>query len=288
MAGGAQLAIIAVITAAATLSVASGLAVGVRRLSELNMGLAAVLLVFVALSGPTAFIVGSFADNLWAYLQRLPMRSIYGPDAGAQWLGDWTVFYWAWWISWAPFVGVFIARISRGRTVRELLGGVLLAPTLAGFVWLTVWGGAALHDELHGPGGIAAAVGESTPSGIFVLLSHLPLAAVTAVACTLCVALFFVTSSDSASLVVDILASGGNPDPPLGQRVFWAVLEGAVAAALLLGGGLTALQSAAISTAAPLCLIVVAIGVALVVALRRTNSRPRGAPARRARHEGPA
>jgi choline/glycine/proline betaine transport protein len=266
-----QLLIIAAITAVATGSVCSGLHVGVRRLSELNMGLAAVLLVFLFVAGPTAFIASGFVDDLAAYVRELPMASLRGPAASEAWLGDWTIFYWAWWIAWAPFVGTFIARISRGRTVRELVLGVLLAPSLAGLVWLCVWGDAALHEELFGAGGIAAAVADNRATAVFVLLERHPFAAATTIACTICIALFFVTSSDSASLVVDMLASGGNQDPPLSQRVFWAVLEGAIAAVLLLAGGLAALRSAALSTAAPLCLVILGMAASLVIALRRAS-----------------
>jgi choline/glycine/proline betaine transport protein len=269
--GTAQLVIIAVITAIATASVCSGLEVGVRRLSELNMGIAALLLVFLFIAGPTTFIATEFIDNLLVYMRELPSASVRGPEASEAWLGDWTIFYWAWWIAWAPFVGTFIARISRGRTVRELVLGVLLAPSLAGFVWLGVWGDAALHEELFGAGGIASAVTDSRATAVFVLLERHPFAAVTTIACTLCIALFFVTSSDSASLVVDMLASGGNPEPPIAQRVFWAVLEGVAAAILLVSGGLAALQSAALSTAAPLCLVTIAMTVALVIGLRRAS-----------------
>jgi choline/glycine/proline betaine transport protein len=267
-----QVVIIAVITAMATGSVVSGLDVGIRRLSEINMGLAGLLLLFVFVVGPTAFLLNAFADNLGAYLQMLPERSLWAASFASpprqQWLANWTIFYWAWWIAWAPFVGMFIARISRGRTVREFLVAVLLGPTTAGFVWLTVFGDTALHQEVYGAGGIADAVADDLPTAVFVLLERFPLASVTSVVCTVCVILFFVTSSDSASLVVDTIASGGKQDPPVAQRVFWALLEGVVAAALLLAGGLAALQTAALTTALPFCLVIVVMCFALARGLR--------------------
>jgi choline/glycine/proline betaine transport protein len=257
---GVQLIIIAGITALATASVVSGLEVGIRRLSELNMGLAALLLLFVFLVGPTFFLLNAFVENLGAYLRHLPVNSFWttafeGPKQ-REWLSGWTVFYWAWWIAWSPFVGMFIARISRGRTIREFIVAVLLGPTLAGFVWLTVFGDTALYQEVFGSGGIVQAVSESVPKALFVLLDRYPLAALTGFVGSICVVLFFVTSSDSASLVIDTIASGGKQDPPVGQRIFWAVTEGVVASVLLLAGGLKALQTAAITTALPFCVVI--------------------------------
>ncbi len=267
-----QVVIIAVITVVATVSVVSGLSAGIRRLSELNMGLAGLLLIFVLVAGPTAFLFNAFVDSLGAYLAYLPDGAFatgsFDTEERQGWLGGWTIFYWAWWIAWAPFVGMFIARISRGRTVREFLIAVLLAPTLAGFAWLTVFGGSALHQEVVGSGGISDAVSSSVPTAIFVLLERFPMAGVTGLACTVCVILFFVTSSDSASLVVDTIASGGKQNPPVAQRVYWAVLEGVIAAVLLLVGGLKALQTASITAALPFCLVMIVMCVALVRGLR--------------------
>ncbi len=242
-----QIAIIVAITAIATVSVVSGLHTGIRRLSELNMGLAGLLLLFLLIAGPTAFLLNAFVDNIGAYLQRLPSHSFWTAHleepTRQRWLGLWTVFYWAWWIAWAPFVGMFIARVSKGRTIREFLFAVLVAPTLTGFVWLTVFGNTALHEQIHNAGGISQAVTQNLPTAIFVLLERFPLAEVTSVICTTCIILFFVTSSDSASLVVDTIASGGKQNPPVFQRVYWAILEGIIAAVLLVVGGLKALQT---------------------------------------------
>ena len=265
-----QLVLIAGITAVATASVVSGIGKGVRRLSELNMVTAGLLLLFVLAAGPTLHLAKSFFINLGTYLIQVPAGSFlpgaFGPEG---WRGDWTLFYWAWWISWSPFVGMFIARVSRGRTVRELVWGVLLAPTLATFAWFTVFGNTALHLELLGSGGIAEAVKESVPTALFMLLAQYPLATATSTLGVICVASFFITSSDSASLVIDIITSGGDPDPPLVRRVFWAVSEGGVAAILLVTGGLKALQTAVITTALPFCLVLLLACAALGRALAR-------------------
>ena len=267
-----QTMIIAAITCLATVSVVSGIGAGIRRLSELNMVLAGALLLFILVAGPTLHLIRSFGENVVAYLAYLPRGSLGLADLDdpvrGPWLASWTIFYWAWWIAWAPFVGMSIARISRGRTIREFLLAVLLAPTLASFVWLTIFGDTALHQEIHGMAGIVAAVQDSVPTAIFVLLDRLPVPEVTAVICTASIVLFFVTSSDSASLVVDTLASGGALNPPVAQRVFWAILEGVVAATLLFAGGLKALQTAAITTALPFCVILIGMCVALAKGLR--------------------
>ncbi len=269
-----QVTIIVVITIAATVSVVSGLDRGVRLLSTWNVVLAFGLMGFVFAVGPTGFLLDALVQNVGEYLQQLPHHSFWTaaydrdpPRPTHEWLTGNTIFYWAWWIAWAPFVGMFIARISRGRTIRELVVGALLGPTVAGMVWLTVFGNTALHEEMFVAGGIVDAVSTDVSTAIYVLLSRLPAATVTSVVCTICVVLFFVTSSDSASLVVDTLASGGAPNPAVWQRVFWAGLEGAVAGALLLGGGLRALQSAALCSALPFCLVTLWASWGLVRAL---------------------
>ncbi len=269
---GLYLGLIAAITAAATISVVTGLKAGVRRLSELNMSLAGLLLVLVLVLGPTLALLTTFAQSLVAYVSFLPTGSfrlgLAEPARVREWMADWTIFYWAWWIAWAPFVGMFIARVSRGRTIREFLLGVLIVPSLMGLVWLAIFGGTGLHAEVSGAAPLAAAVEQSLPTAIFVMLESLPGAGLTSVICILCVVLFFVTSSDSASLVIDTIASGGHDDPPVGQRIYWAGLEGAVAAVLLLAGGLKALQTGVITTALPFTLVLVAVCVGLVLALR--------------------
>lgn len=369
-----QILLIAGITAVATCSVVMGLDSGIRRLSELNIGIAAFLLVFVIVAGSTLFFFNALVENVGAYLQRLPFNSFwtgtFEEEAGRAWLGSWTVFYWGWWIAWSPFVGMFIARVSKGRTFREFILGVLLVPTAVGIIWLTAFGSAALHQETHpgeaglpgttypvrvttdaglvkgeggvlvgpnggeltrteegslvGPGGrelevkpgedgpevVVASTGEPfhpTPDQqyegslaaeerpltvvgylnapvlndehtgtidrvatvLFVLLDSYPLETLTWTLATLCIILFFVTSSDSASMVIDIIASGGNPDPPVSTRLFWAILEGVVASVLLLAGGLGALQTASITAALPFTFVLILMCFSLVRGLAR-------------------
>lgn len=270
---GVQIALIAGITAVATLSVVLGLDRGIRRLSNFNMSVALILVGIVFLAGPTIFLLNAWVENTGVYLQSL-VGSTFWMDAwgDGQWQGEWTLFYWGWWIAWSPFVGMFIARISRGRTIREFIAGVLLVPTALTTFWLTVFGNSALHREVLGDGGIA---GVATESMLFALLQDLPLPALTSVLGMAVIVLFFVTSSDSGSLVIDMLASGGNPRPPVGQRLFWAVSEGVVAAVLLLTGGLAALQTAAITTGLPFAAVLLLMTVSLWVALRREpGTRP--------------
>ncbi len=372
-----QITLIACITAVATVSVVAGLDAGIRRLSELNMAIAGCLLLFVIIAGSTLFFFNSLVENVGAYLQRLPFNSFwtgtFEEEAGREWLGSWTVFYWGWWIAWSPFVGMFIARVSRGRTFREFITGVLLVPTAVGVIWLTAFGSSALHqathpEEANTPGstypvavttteGLTDAVGDTVvgPNGeahpaaadgtlkgpegrlievnqtdhgpelviaqtgesfepspeqvydgkleaeqksltvpeyvtepvlneshtatidrvatvLFVLLESYPLKWVTWTLATLCIILFFVTSSDSASMVIDIIASGGNPDPPVGTRLFWAITEGLVASALLLAGGLNALQTASITAALPFCVVLILMCFSLTTALVRHES----------------
>jgi choline/glycine/proline betaine transport protein len=277
---GVQLILIAVITAAATVSLVSGVDRGIRRLSELNMIVAGILLLFVFAVGPTDFLLDAFVDNLGNYARDFLPRTFFAASLRAeQWHRDWTLFYWGWWIAWAPFVGTFLARISRGRTIREFVTGVVLAPTLVTFVWMTVFGDTAIYLELFGGGGIAEAVRENVPTAIYVVLEHLPLSGITSFLAAAVVAIFFVTSSDSASFVVDMLTSGGHPNPPRWQRVFWAVTEGVVAAVLLYVGGkasLKALQSAVIAAGLPFSIVLLAV----CVSLRRALKQERGEAAR--------
>ena len=264
---GVQIGLIAIITLVATVSVVLGLDKGIRRLSNFNMSVALVLITLVFIMGPTTFLLNAWIENSGRYIQSL-VQSTFWTDAWGDgaWHGDWTLFYWGWWIAWSPFVGMFIARISRGRTIREFIGGVLLVPAALTTFWLTVFGNSALHRELRGEGGFAGAANEEM---LFILLEGMPLSAVTSLLGVIVIVAFFVTSSDSGSLVIDMLASGGNPDPPRAQRVFWAVLEGAVAAVLLLAGGLAALQTAAITTGLPFAAVLVIMCFSLLKALRR-------------------
>ncbi|WP_327053922.1 BCCT family transporter [Halomicrococcus gelatinilyticus] len=253
-----QILLIAGITAIATLSVAAGLENGVRRLSTINLYLMLLLLGFLLVVGPTVYILGGLVSGLGSYLGNFASLSFFtgtiGEGGGT--VTAWTVFYWGWWIAWSPFVGMFIARISKGRTVREFVLGVLFLPALFSFVWLATFGGSALFLELQGAGGVLGPYNaEGQTVAMFAMLDQFPLGALSGILATLLVVTFFVTSSDSGSLVIDHLTSGGKHDVPKTQRIFWAVTEGAVAAILLYGGGLGALQTAAITTGLPFAVI---------------------------------
>ncbi|MBS3777007.1 MAG: BCCT family transporter [Bacteroidales bacterium] len=253
--------LIGIITFFATLSVVAGLDNGVRRLSSGNLYMAGIFMLFLIVVGPTVYILKAFTQNLGFYLQNLPQLSFwvetYEGAKGSDWQNLWTIFYWGWWISWSPFVGMFIARVSKGRTVREFIVGVMILPTLLSFLWMSTLGGSALHLESMGIADIATTVEENVSTALFVMLENFPLTQVTSFIGVILVTIFFVTSSDSGSLVVDHLTSGGKLDSPVPQRIFWAVMEGLVAAALLLGGGLTALQSASIATGLPFTFILI-------------------------------
>lgn len=384
-----QIILIACITALAVASLVSGLHVGVRRLSELNMILAGSLLLFLFVAGPTVYLLGAVVDNAGAYIERLPHASFwtasYENSSKSSWLASWTVFYWGWWIAWSPFVGMFIARVSRGRTIREFITGVMLVPSVVAIIWMTGFGNTAMHQEIYkdlnasaptvafsydysareykvqdldeatglpqtedsqwlvGPTaksvaspkgvlmretddgletssgkeveyyrGVLVVAGthvpyhplpdevflgrykskveelslagylskpilsnsetrkvDTTSTAMFVMLEAYPLAMLTALIGTLSVILFFVTSSDSASLVADIIASGGSPNPTTGTRLFWGILEGVLASALLLAGGLKALQMGAITIGLPFCVLIVVMCYSLLVGLKR-------------------
>lgn len=241
-----QIVLIMFITAIALVSVLRGLDGGVKVLSEINMGLAALLAVFTLIVGPTVFLITFFWDSLVAYVEYLPaLANPFGRE-DVNFSQGWTAFYWAWWISWSPFVGMFIARVSRGRTVREFIICVLLIPSLVCVLWMSIFGGTAIHQVLND--GFTGAQEAELPLQLFRMLGELPLASITSFIGIVLVVVFFVTSSDSGSLVIDTITAGGKVDAPVPQRVFWCVFEGAVAIALLMGGGLAALQSMVIST----------------------------------------
>jgi choline/glycine/proline betaine transport protein len=267
-----QVILIAGITGMATLSVVLGLDKGIRRLSQFNMIAALLLLLFVFFLGPTLRLLDAFVQNIGQYIGQLPRLSLWTEAyRQTEWQHSWSIFYWAWWIAWAPFVGVFVARISRGRTIREFLLGVLLVPTLMTFVWLTVFGNTALFEEMS-TGGLVQAVNENVSTALFVLLDRFPLASLTCSIGIIVVTVFFVTSSDSASFVVDIITSGGHPNPPVPQRIFWAVVEGVIAAVLLLGGGLKALQTAVVVTGLPFAVVLLLLGISLLRGLRQAEA----------------
>jgi choline/glycine/proline betaine transport protein len=251
-----QIALIAIITLIAIGSVVSGLDKGVRRLSEFNMGLAALLMLFVFAVGPTLFILDSVVQNFGSYIQHLAQLGTWTESYDqTDWQHGWTIFYWAWWIAWSPFVGMFIARISKGRTIKEFVLGVLFVPTMLAMLWMTVFGGTALHQELTGNGGIVEAVNTDIATALYVLLGNFSLAGLTSLLAIIVVTTFFVTSSDSGSLVIDTITSGGHPNPPVAQKIFWATMEGVVASSLLLAGGLGALQAGSILTGLPFAIV---------------------------------
>ena len=251
-----QIILILAITGLATISVVAGLDAGVKRLSELNIWLAGAFLIFVLLVGPTLFILSLYTQSLGYYVQVLPEFAFWNAAfQETQWQAWWTIFYWGWWISWSPFVGMFIARISKGRSVRELLVGVIFLPSILCFLWMSVFGGSAINLQMTGERDVASAVNEDVATALFDMLEAFPLTGIVSFIGVLLLVSFFVTSSDSGSLVVDHLTSGGKLDSPKPQRVFWAVMEGLVAIALLIGGGLSALQTAAVSIGLPFAVI---------------------------------
>ncbi|NMH61156.1 BCCT family transporter [Alteromonas ponticola] len=248
-----QVILVIFITAIALISVVAGLDKGVKRLSEFNMITAAALLLFVIIVGATTTILSGFFNNLVSYITYLPALSSPVGREDINFSSGWTAFYWAWWISWSPFVGMFIARVSRGRTVREFIISVLIIPSLACVLWMTVFGGTAITQLVDD--GYQKVVDAELPLQLFYMLDALPLASITSFIAIVLVIVFFVTSSDSGSLVIDVIAAGGKVEAPTPQRVFWCTFEGLVAISLILGGGLVALQAMAVSTGLPFTLV---------------------------------
>ena len=266
---GVQMLVIGVVSTLALISVVSGLDRGIRILSLFNIVLASSLLLFVFLAGPTRFILETFLQNTGSYLNNIIERTfnLQAYEAG-DWIGNWTLFIFGWTIAWAPFVGLFIARISRGRTIREFTLGVLFAPSLVTFFWFAVFGDTALYLIMHeGYTVLISAVQENTAIALFTLLEALPWSSVVSALSVLLIGIFFITSSDSGSLVVDALASGGKPTPRL-QRAGWAVLQGVIGAVLLMAGGLKALQSMTLMMALPFALIMLVAAFGMLRALR--------------------
>ncbi|WP_428687177.1 BCCT family transporter [Roseibium sp.] len=266
----AQIVLIIGITAVALISVLRGLDGGVKVLSEINMLIAAVLLLFVIFAGPTGTLVSGFFSNISAYAKEIiPLSMPFGREDDGFRQG-WTSFYWAWWISWSPFVGMFIARVSRGRSVREFIICVLIIPTLVSIIWMTAFGGTAIEQVLTDTGSQVHqyVIASYNPElSLFGMLADLPMSSVTSVIGVILVIVFFVTSSDSGSLVIDTITAGGKVDAPVPQRVFWCTFEGLVAIALLLGGGLGALQAMAVSTGFPFTIVLLLACYAIVKGL---------------------
>ena len=265
-----QVGIIIAITAVATASVVLGIDKGVRVLSEFNVRIAALFLLFMIVVGQTIFIFDSLVQNMGSYVSSLAVFSFWTESyTDSNWQGSWTIFYWAWWISWSPYVGMFIARISKGRTIKQFVLGVLIVPSLITFLWMAAFGGSAINLELGATGAIGDAVNENVATALFVFLEQFPLGMITSIIAIVLILSFFVTSSDSGSLVIDSLTSGGKLDAPVGQRIFWAQTEGLVAAILLIGGGLNALQTASISTGLPFVLILLIMCYSLYQGLKK-------------------
>ena len=258
-----RIGVIAVVVLLAGISAVSGLDRGVRRLSEFNLTLSFILLGFVMIAGPTVFLFQALSENIGSYLSGLMDMSLrtfaYEPPREDGWFGGWTVLYWAWWISWSPFVGMFIARISRGRTIRQFVVGVLLVPTAFNLLWMTAFGNGAIWVDTHvAQGALAQTVG-NVDALLFRFFEYLPLASVVSGLAIVLIAVFFITSADSGAFVVDAIASCGNPRSPVWQRLFWAVVLGVTAAVLLLAGGLKALQAMTLVAALPVAAIMLAL-----------------------------
>ncbi|MCO7247237.1 BCCT family transporter [Halomonas sp. Mc5H-6] len=268
---GTQLAIIVAVTVIALFSVWRGIDGGVKLFSNINMVIAALLLLFVVIAGPTLMIVTGIGTTALDYVGHLlPLSNWIGREDDT-WYHGWTIFYWAWWISWSPFVGMFIARVSKGRTVREFLIAVLLVPTLVTLVWMSAFGGTALFQASNGVGELANGIGDVSLA-MFHMLEQLPLTGITSTLAIILVLVFFITSSDSGSLVIDNITAGGKTDAPKGQRVFWAALEGVIAGVLLYGGGntaLSALQAGAVATGLPFTLVLLVMCFSLYMGLHK-------------------
>ncbi|HCE2959526.1 TPA: BCCT family transporter [Vibrio parahaemolyticus] len=260
-----QVVLIVVITALALISVVAGLDSGVKRLSEINMILAAMLLFFVIIVGPTMAILTGFFDNIASYITNIPALSMPFEREDVNYSQGWTAFYWAWWISWSPFVGMFIARVSRGRSVREFIICVILIPSTVCVLWMTAFGGTAISQYVND--GYEAVFNAELPLKLFAMLDVMPFAEITSVVGIILVVVFFITSSDSGSLVIDTIAAGGKVDAPTPQRVFWCTFEGLVAIALMLGGGLAAVQAMAVTTGLPFTIVLLVATVSLIKGL---------------------
>lgn len=268
-----QLGIIIGVTFVAIISVVRGLDGGVKVLSNFNMLMATLLLLFVIITGPTMVILADAFSTTENYLEYIIPLSNWMGREDESWLHGWTVFYWAWWISWSPFVGMFIARISRGRSVREFVTAVLLAPTLITIIWMAAFGGSALDQVQHNIGELSNGI-DTVSLAMFQMLENLPYAAISSFLGILLVLVFFITSSDSGSLVIDSITAGGKTDAPVPQRIYWATLEGLIAGTLLYGGGkeaLKALQAGAITTGLPFTIVLLIMCVSLYQALRREH-----------------
>ncbi|OLN32066.1 glycine betaine uptake BCCT transporter [Desulfosporosinus metallidurans] len=262
--------IIVVITILFIISAVTGIEKGIKFLSNINMVIIFLILACTLIVGPTRFILNGMTETIGSYLQNIVQMSFWADtfNTNPGWVGGWTIFYWAWWVAWGPFVGAFIARISRGRTVREFIVGVIVAPTVMSFLWLAVMGNSALFIEIFNQGTIAAQTAKDSSTAIFAMFQYMPLTGVLTTLTTLIIAIFFITSADSATFVMAMFTSGGELNPGAGLKITWGVIEGAVAIALMLAGGLSALQTASIAAAFPYMIVMFAMAVALIKAFK--------------------
>lgn len=264
-----QIVIIVATAAVFMTSAVTGVEKGIKYLSNFNIGVAVLLAITVFVLGPTVAIIDTFSNTLGSYLTdivRMSLRST--PFRDSEWVGNWTIFYWAWWISWSPFVGLFIARVSRGRTIREFIVGTVVAPSLAAFVWFSVFGGTALHMEIWQHVPLSEAVKADVATALFAMFAAMPFGLIMSVVATMLVLVFFITSGDSAVLVLGMMSTNGNPNPPNKVKVLWGALVAGIAVSLLLAGGLEAVQTATILFALPFAIVIVLMVVALWRALR--------------------
>ncbi len=270
-----QIAIIAVLTVAFMISASTGIGKGILYLSLINMVIAVALLFFVLFAGPTVFLLNTFTQSIGQYLGALPRMSFQaGAFTDSKWAQSWTLFYWAWWVSWAPFVGTFIARISRGRTIREFIFGVLFAPVIFSFLWFTVFGGSAIYLDLYQGGKIAETAATDLPKSLFDTLTAFPLGGVTSILAIILVSIFFVTSADSATFVLSSMSTDGAVNPAVPVKLTWGVVISSFAGILLLTGGLSALQTATITAAVPFTVVMFGICFSLFKSLREEVREP--------------
>ncbi|WP_052248820.1 BCCT family transporter [Leisingera sp. ANG-Vp] len=267
-----QIILIAIVTGIATLSAVSGVSKGIRIISELNMWLTFAILAFFLFAGPTVYLLGQFVNLVGNYVQNfVPMGLWVDEEQGRQWQGWWTVFYWGWWIAWSPFVGLFIARVSKGRTLREFVVALLIVPPLVTMFLLAMFGGNAVSIELQGAGGIIEAVNESPTLALYATLEGMDVGlwgTAFAAIVTFLIASYFITSSDSGTLVICTMLAMGSQHPPRLVRIFWGVTEGVVASVLLVAGGLVALQTASIAAALPFSIVILLMMISLYKALK--------------------
>jgi len=266
-----QLIIIVVVTGAAIASAVAGLNKGIKRLSEANLGLSILLMVLILLLGPTTFLLSAFSEGIGHYMGRfidLTFNTFAFESEGREWFTNWTVMYWAWWISWAPFVGLFIARISKGRTIREYILAVLLVPSLFIFLWMTVFGNGAIWLDSHMAGGALSAIADKADILLFRFFEFFPMSTALCVLALMMIVIFFVTSADSGILVMNSIASRNRPNSPRWQNAFWGVLLAVISSSLLYAGGIQSLQTMTLVSALPFGLIMLLLCFCLMKALR--------------------